>query len=48
VENASYPVGLCAERCALAKAVVSLLLFPNSRFLDRVEGRGGREGDLGL
>jgi len=23
VENASYPVGLCAERCALAKAVVS-------------------------
>ncbi len=23
VENASYPVGLCAERCALSKAVVS-------------------------
>ncbi|MCJ1279390.1 hypothetical protein MMC21_007214 [Puttea exsequens] len=23
VENASYPVGICAERCAVAKAVVS-------------------------
>ena len=26
VENASYPVGICAERCAVAKAVVGLLL----------------------
>lgn len=25
VENASYPVGTCAERCAVAKGVVSLL-----------------------
>ena len=25
VENASYPVGTCAERCALATAVVSRL-----------------------
>lgn len=27
VENASYPVGTCAERCALSTAVVSVWLF---------------------
>lgn len=27
VENASYPVGTCAERCAMATAVVSLFFF---------------------
>lgn len=27
VENASYPVGTCAERCALATAVVSSLVL---------------------
>ena len=27
VECASYPVGMCAERCALGKAVVSVLIF---------------------
>lgn len=30
VENASYPVGTCAERCALAKGVVRLRLTSSS------------------
>lgn len=28
MENASYPVGTCAERCALATAVVSVSSTP--------------------
>ena len=31
VENASYPVGTCAERCAMATAVVSVLLLSIGR-----------------
>ena len=27
VENASYPVGICAERCAMAKAVVRVQIL---------------------
>ncbi len=27
VENASFPVGMCAERCAVAKAVVCMSLL---------------------
>jgi len=41
VENASYPVGMCAERCALGKAVVSFFF---SFFLVGGEGPGGGPG----
>lgn len=41
VENASYPVGMCAERCALGKAVVSFFF---SFFLVGGEGPGGGAG----
>ena len=44
MENASYPVGICAERCALATAVVSGVFV---RCL-RVKRKGGeRTGEKG-
>ena len=45
VENASYPVGLCAERCALAKAVVSFshVYIPIDQSCVSFEEGGGKE-----
>lgn len=41
VENASYPVGTCAERCALATAVVrALLLFMSGEQALFADSRG--------
>lgn len=48
VENASYPVGTCAERCAGVKAIVSFCLFCLffNGFLYRSAGLRGRALDL--
>ncbi len=45
MENASYPVGICAERCALATAVVSGFFICSLFVCELWRGGKGRRGE---